>query len=71
MATPSPARLAARKKIARAIRLTWSSLESHLDYSHRAKKKGVKACKHCGDADFDTDCVKEYAETIKILADLM
>lgn len=49
------------KLVERAIRLTWSSLESHLRYTHEPHK----------DTDtFHKKCVMEYSETISILAKL-
>lgn len=50
------------KKIERAIRLTWDSLESHLKYTHVSTSEGY---------NFHIKCVKEYAEVIKILSELM
>lgn len=52
------------KKIDRAIMLAWSSLSSHLTFTYRKypiRKEGTK---------FHQKCVQEYAELIKILADL-
>lgn len=50
------------KKIERAIRLTWSSLESHLQYTHKQSSEGKT---------FHRKCVKEYSELINILSDLL
>ena len=50
------------KDIERAIRLTWGSLESHLLWTHRKSSEGQK---------FHKRCVKDYAETLKILAELL
>lgn len=50
------------KKIEKAIRLTWDSLQSHLKYTQIKTSEGIK---------FHKDCVKEYAETIKILSELL
>ena len=47
-------------KIERAIRLTWGSLESHLDVTRDLSH----------DRDFHRKCVQEYAEVIKILSAL-
>ena len=47
-------------KIERAIRLTWGSLESHLDATHNVSDEH----------DFHRKCVQEYAEVIKILSEL-
>lgn len=53
------------KKIDRAIRLSWSSLESHLQAiagpSTSQRAEGYK---------FHKECVKEYAELITLLSDL-
>jgi len=58
-----------QEKIARALELTWGSLESHLCGTHHkvtaAEKKG-------GESNaFHKKCCKEYAEVIKILCDLL
>lgn len=45
----------------RAIRLVYSSLESHLYYTHHKNHEGQK---------FHQQCVKEYAHLIKILSKL-
>lgn len=53
------------KLVEKAIRLVWESLESHLTLTHAkidAKTDGTHA--------FQKKCVKEYAELIKIIADL-
>ena len=47
------------KLIERAIRLAWSSLESHLPYTYKGKEQA-----------FDRKCVAEYAEIIQILTQL-
>lgn len=52
------------KLIERAIRLTWSSLDSHLELTHR------KAPKFVGREKFHKTCVKDYAEMIVILTKL-
>lgn len=56
------------KKIDRAIRLVWSSLESHLEGAHRNLKLLEK--KNGESNKFHKQCVKEYAEVIKILSEL-
>lgn len=56
-----------RAAIVRAIRLTYESLESHLDYSVDAKE----LCPACGDQKHQIRCVREYSEIIKTLADLL
>ena len=50
------------EKVERAIRLTWSSLESHLPYA--AVEKDIEKPK------FHKKCVREYSEIIKILSEL-
>lgn len=57
------------QKIERAIRLTWSSLESHLRYTHQALPKGLKDLNETN--QWHKRCVKEYAEVIKILSELL
>ena len=49
------------RKIDKAIRLTYDSLQSHLRYTYIKTTEGNK---------FHKNCVKEYAEIIKILSDL-
>lgn len=61
---------AKRKAVARAIRLTWQSLDSHLPwidltYHEKHRKRGD----FVGGVAFHRRCVREYAEIIKILAD--
>ena len=50
------------KKIERLIRLVWSSLESHLKYTHSHTSEG---------RNFHKKCVKEYSEQIKLLSELL
>ena len=50
------------EKVERAIRLTWSSLESHLPYA--AGEKDIEK------PAFHQRCVAEYAEIIKLLSEL-
>lgn len=52
------------KLIEKAIRNSWSSLESHLSWT-RGKK-----VKQNGSNTFHKKCVREYAETILILSKL-
>ena len=63
------------KEIVRAIRLTWASLDSHLDYTEPAKQVCTnKKCPFkdiCGTHIFDKKCVKEYAEIISTLTRLL
>ncbi len=53
---------------AKAIRLAWSSLESHLDASIKIEKKERK---YVGSEQFHKKCVQEYADIIQILSKLM
>ena len=57
-----------RVDLVRAIRLTWDSLDSHLNSS-----VSLAALKKCcatsvGDEKFHRMCVKEYADIISVLA---
>lgn len=49
------------KKIDKAIRLTYDSLQSHLRYTYIKTSEGAK---------FHKNCVKEYAIIIQILSEL-
>lgn len=49
------------KTIEKIIRQTWSSLESHLRYTHRHTSEGQK---------FHQSCIKEYIEIIKNASEL-
>lgn len=49
------------KKIERATRLIWESLESHLKYTHVKTSEGRL---------FHKKCCRDYAELLQILADL-
>ena len=53
---------------AKAIRLAWSSLDSHLEGSIKIDKKERK---YVGGEQFHKKCVQEYAEIIQILSKLM
>jgi len=53
------------KKIERAIELIYDSLESHLPYTY-GNIKEVKGTKK-----FHKKCIREYAEIIKILSELL
>lgn len=54
------------KDLERALRLIWSSLASHLEYCYGPVPK---LDKQRGEGHkFHKDCVKEYAEVIKILS---
>lgn len=52
------------KEIDKAIRLAWSSLESHLQYTHSGKLVRDE------DRDFHKKCIEEYADIIKVLSQL-
>lgn len=56
-----------QKKIIKAIRIVWDSLESHLDSSADKRLKGGII----GTRNFHKKCVQEYAEVIKILSELL
>lgn len=56
------------KQIKKALRITWDSLDSHLDWTHDIPKN---KCKYCGSARFHKKTIKEYATIIKILSDLL
>jgi hypothetical protein len=49
------------KHVERAIRLTWVSLESHLEYTHRKDGAGFT---------FHKRAVRDYAEVILLLSNL-
>lgn len=50
------------KKIDRALRLVWWSMESHLHWTHHYSKTL--------DQRWEKKCVRDYAELIKILSEL-
>lgn len=52
------------KEIERAIRLAFSSLESHLQYTHGGRLVRNE------DREFHKNCIKEYADIIKVLSEL-
>ena len=53
------------KGIEKAIRLTWESLESHLEWTYK------KIPKRCGEThDFHKQAVRDYAKVIDRLAHL-
>lgn len=56
-------------KIERCMRLTWDSLQSHLVFTYSPITKKEK--KDGETNDFHKRCVREYAEVISILADLL
>jgi hypothetical protein len=49
------------KKVETAMRLAWSSLESHLQYTHGRHPDGKLHHKKC---------VKEYCELLRLLSEL-
>lgn len=58
--------------VVKAIRLTWSSLDSHLDYTHtpiKTRSKEMKAIH--GGRRFHKQCVREYAEVLLVLSKLL
>lgn len=50
------------QKIERALKLIWDSLQSHLEWTYKKDKSE--------DPKFHKQCVKEYAELIKIISEL-
>jgi hypothetical protein len=50
------------EKIERAIRLTWESLDSHLEYASGKK--------HHDSPSFHKKCVKDYSELMKLISEL-
>lgn len=58
-----------RDEIVRAIRLTWDSLDSHLDYA----VKSVKMCPQCGgnDTRYHAKCVREYSLVLEVLSRML
>ena len=63
-----------KKEIIKAIRLTYSSLESHLDSVIKDPLVGIKsknAKEQIGGKNFHKKCVREYAFIIKVLADVL
>lgn len=49
------------KDIDRALRLVWSSMESHLQWTHQKSSEGIK---------FHKLCCREYSELIQLLTKL-
>lgn len=45
----------------RALRLVWSSLQSHLPWTYKPSSEGKR---------FHKQCVKDYAELMKIISNL-
>lgn len=58
------------KKIAKAIRMIYDSLESHLDWTHPTKKEMRIMKSRDETPEFHKKCVREYAELIMILSEL-
>lgn len=55
------------KLIEDALRLVWSSLESHLEHTHQTKRLNKKSGESL---TFHKKCVREYARLIEILSRL-
>jgi hypothetical protein len=68
MALPRTARETHEKRIAVAIRLTWDSLESHMRRLPELKRN-ARERKIVGSIPFHKQCIREYAEIIRTLAD--
>lgn len=61
-----------RREVIKSIRSIWSSLDSHLDYTHtpiKTKSKEMKAIH--GGKRFHKKCVEEYAEILLTLTKLL
>lgn len=54
-------------KVVKTIRAVWASLETHLPHAIEAKGN----CASCGNRKFHAETVREYAEQIKDLADML
>jgi len=54
------------KKIEEAIRLTWDSLQSHLQYTHGQEELMLRD----ETKPFHKRCVRDYAKVLKILTEL-
>lgn len=62
------------KNIVRALRIIWDSMESHLNDTYDpgiAYVKDRSAKRQIGGKKFHIQTVKEYADVIKTLADLL
>jgi hypothetical protein len=57
---------ARREGLVKVIRSTWASLETHLD---SCVSETPQERKLCGNEQFHIKTVREYADTIKTLAD--
>lgn len=60
-----------RQDIVQSIRLTWESLESHLDACVGPEHKKKCCQKAVGLPPFHVTAVRDYAKIIKTLADLL
>ena len=58
-----------RKEIVEAIRLTWDSLNSHLDDAVELTVKNACCKKAVGNPKFHRTSIQEYAKIIRILSD--
>ena len=58
------------KKIDKAIRIVWDSLETHLKLTHTLTKAQTQKGTECGGHKFHQWCVKDYAKLIQILTEL-
>jgi len=56
-----------RTKVVKTIRAVWSSLDTHLPHAIEAKGN----CPSCGNRKFHAQCVREYVQQIKDLADML
>ena len=59
------------QKIERAIRINCDSMISHLPFTYGKNPEKKLLNKGLGGKDFHKKCVKEYAEVIKILSELL
>lgn len=60
-----------RQRIAKAIRLVWDSLESHLDAAAGAELEKDCCNEMIGLPPFHRKCVKEYGFVINVLSELL
>lgn len=71
-ATPtSSTRTKSRRKIARAIRLVWESLDSHIDASIGTVHKNPCCNRAVGSPSFHKKCVREYIDVLDALTELL
>ena len=60
------------KIVAKTITMIWSSLDSHLSETYNPTKFRDKRAKEIlGTSRFHIQCVKEYAEIIRMLSELL